>query len=150
MHFSEHTRTPGRHLSECLLIMLTEDQKIGLLPKLIQISRFLQGFKHNILRSVDSLIKAIEKEALEAFTKIKELQGIVEDLINDKGIEMNNYEIITRFQVNNKLPAIEKIDDIKTCVEALFKVQEVQDNSWKECNQIIFSRDIRHWSTCFY
>ena len=140
-HFSEHTKTPGRHLTECLLITFTEDQKIHLQPKIIQINHSSQEFQHNLLRSSAALIKSIKLETSKAVNKIKELQKMLVDLLSDKGIDQDDYEFITHFKGKIQMPVIEKADDIKNSVNEFLKAQDNENSGWEECDQVIFSRD---------
>ena len=139
VHFSQHTRTPGRHINECLLLTLDEDQKIELLPKLLQITQHLKVLEENIMKNTSALITSIQAEACKSVKKIVEFQRIVNDLITDKGIETNDYTLITEFKFENNNPVT--VDDMNTITQSLFEARNRQVNAWKECNQVIFSRD---------
>ena len=140
-HISEHRDSPGKHRTECLIITLTEDQKFELLPKLLLINKYLEGLQQNVLESVKILIKSIQTELLKVINNIDELQQAIKDLINNKGVEIINYELITCFKFDTIVPKIETVTDIKKINQSLNEMENKRRSMWKECDHVIFSRD---------
>ena len=149
-HISDHLRSPGRHITDSLIILLTEDQKIELLPKLLQITEYLQKFQQSILGSTLALIESIQAELLITCRKIEELQQAVVNLIIDKGTDKDNYEIITNFTFEHQMGVIKTVDDIKNSINGLLEIQEKQGRDLMDCNKIIEIQEKhkKDWKDC--
>ena len=135
-HLAEHTRTPGRHLSEYLIITLTQEQRTKQLPRLLEIIRDLQKLEHNIVKHAKAIVNCIQTEASKALKNIKELEKIVIDLITDKEVNKINYEAIDYFTKDSL--ELEQIERFKNNSRNIFKFKL---KNWEECDEVIFSRD---------
>ena len=86
------------------------------------------------------LIECIEKETWKALNNIKELEKASVDLISERSINKENYERIQCITNGNHNYISDDITNIKKSIESLCGTYNFEEN-WKECNQIIFSRD---------
>ena len=87
------------------------------------------------------LIECIEKEAKKTLINIKNLKKIAVDLICERGISKENYERIKSITIGNQIPIRYEVENIKENVKTLFEFDDSEGRKWKECNEIIFSRD---------
>ena len=133
-HFSEHTRTLGRHINEYLIINLTQDQRTEHLPRLLKLLRDFQRCEHDIVQNVEVIVNCIQNEGIKALKNIKELKKTVIDLIANEGVNKTNYETIAHF-INYSI-GVDKIEEIKNRLSNIF---EFNLKNWKECDEIIFS-----------
>ena len=138
-HLNEHLGTFENHAVQCLIIKLNKHQKLGIIPKVQKVLKYLQEFKSHIICSARELINSVSIEALKAVKNIEEFQQIIYRLINDKGIDIEQYEIITDFRFESDMPIIKTVEDINDSLDMLFALQKHEDD-WKDCDQVIFSR----------
>ena len=131
-HFVKHTRIPGKHTSECLIIKLTKDQKLALFPKLLKINKYLQEFKQQIRKTTNNLVSSIQSETLRVFNNIKELQKLVHEVANSKNIQKNKYERIQNFPFERNEMDIGKVDEIVKSVAILYSFPESESELAKE------------------
>ena len=137
-HFTKHAMTPGRHLSECLIISLTDDAKIELLSKVQEILKHLDGFECSIMRNAETLISSVEAETLSALKNIGELRILAYSLIpKDECVNKVSYEMITHFRFKDLRVDDGKIDKLNSEINNVFKFSNITDEDWKECDQVI-------------
>ena len=140
-HILKHMKTlGGDHLSECMVVELSRDQRKELLPKLKDLIKYLKRCRKNLLDNARILIEFIEKETWKAMNNIKELEKTSVDLISERSIYKENYERIKFITDVNHHYTSDDITNIKKMIESLCGTCNFEEN-WKECNQIIFSSD---------
>ena len=135
MHLAEHTRAPGSHINESLIITFTQNQRTEQLPRLLEKLRDLQRLEHDIVKHLEAIVNCIQIEASKALKTVQELQKIVIDLITKNEVQKIDYEAID-YSIKDLL-GLEKIEEIKNRLRNLF---EFNLKNWKECNEVIFSR----------
>ena len=86
------------------------------------------------------LIECIENETRKALNNIKELENVSVDLISERGINKENFERIQFITDGNHNYIDDDVENIKKSIESLCGTYNFEGN-WKECNQVIFSRD---------
>ena len=141
-HYLKHTRTPGSHLSECMVVELSQTQRIEALPKFRELISYLQKSQAIIIASGEELIGSITKNIIKALNSIQDLEKSVVELVTGSSIEKEQYEIIKCFHFESSNHLNEKIENIKLNLENLFTFSEdAEEPNWKECNEVIYSRD---------
>ena len=142
-HLIDHTRTPGEHLTECVIVKLSRNQTRELLPKVKDLIKYLKKHRNTIMNNSKILIECIEKETRKSLYHIKELKQASIDLISERSISKESYEIIQCISVENLHIVSNEVENIKNSIEWLcesYKTYNYQE-TWKECTQVIFSRD---------
>ena len=86
------------------------------------------------------LIECIENETRKALNNIKELEKVSVDLISERGINKESFETIQFITYRNHNYIDDDVENIKKSIESLSETYNFEGN-WKECNQVIFSRD---------
>ena len=137
-HFLRHMRTPGDHITEC--VELSRNQTRELLPKLKELINYLKRCRKNLLDNAKILIECIENETRKALNNIKELENVSVDLISERGINKENFERIKFITDRNYNYIDDDVENIKKSIESSCGTYNFEVN-WKECNQVIFSRD---------
>ena len=135
-HLAEHARTPGSHMSEYIIITLTQDQRTEQLPRLLERLGDLQRLEHEIVKHAEAIVNCIQAEASKALKHIRGLKKTIIDLITDEGVNKRAYEAIDYFTKESL--RLGKIEEIKKKSSNLFQFNL---DMWKECNEVIFSRD---------
>ena len=139
-HFLKHMRTPGDHLSEYMIVELSRNQTRELLPKLKDLIKYLKRCRKNLIDNAKILIECIENETRKALNNIKDLEKVSVDLISERSINKENYERIQCITNGNHNYISHDITNIKDSIESLCGTYNFGKN-WKECNQVIFSRN---------
>ena len=75
-----------------------------------------------------------------SFKKVKNLERNVTKLLSNKFILKENYEEVLSFDLSIDRSMVHKIDNCKKYIKDLFII-DYGDLSWKDCDQIIFSKD---------
>ena len=140
-HIKRHMRSLGKHETECTNIELTHRQTIEFLPRFKELLKYLKGYRKSIKGSSKILIGCIEKEAKKALMNIKNLQKTVIDLICERSIFRVTYEKIKSIKIASQDHISNDAENIKESIKILFEFDYNEDITWKECNEIIFSRD---------
>ena len=140
-HIKKHLRAPGKHETECSIVELTSRQTTEFLPRLKDLLKYFKGYRKRIIDNSKDLIECIEKEAKKTLINIKNLKKIAVDLICERGISKENYERIKSITIGNQIPIRYEVENIKENVKTLFEFDDSEGRNWKECNEIIFSRD---------
>ena len=129
-HFLKHMRTPGDHLSECMIVELSRDQTRELLPKLKDLIKFLKRYRKYLLDNAKILIECIEKETWKALNHIKELEKASVDLISERSINKENYERIQCITNGNHNYISDDYTNITKIIESLCGTYNFEEN-WK-------------------
>ena len=139
-HYVWHIRSPGLHVPESLIIQLSPVQRNALLPKLRGLLPYLQQYEVNIIRRGNDLIEFITMQINKALARAKDLERATHEIFADRGISKDDYQIISSFNFQPNTDVGDSVTNIKINIEAIFKFSD-SDASWKESNEIIFSRD---------
>ena len=145
-HLADHMKTPGEHHTECVVVKLSRNQTRELFPKLKDLIKYLKKRKDLIVNNSKILIESIEKETRKSLNHIKELEQASIDLISERSIDKESYEVIRCISIENPHIVGNEVENIKKSIESLcdsyksYKTHYDQE-TWKECTQIIFSRD---------
>ena len=169
-HFSKHSRvTPGRHESENLILQFSKDQTREFIPKLRQIREALQGQKKDIMTITAKLISFIEEEATNSLKRIKELKKTIKNLLLEKKINTQAYNMTLQNEITSHITTTEQTDQMREIIRSFFrpyhskgsvenkgntrdsimedciigdtvmKLPTIGDLNWKDCNEVIFS-----------
>ena len=139
-HYVWHLRTPASHLPESLIIQLSSVQLNALLPKLGELLQYLQEYEMGIIRNGKDLIGFITKEIKMALARTKYLEKSIIELFVGRGINKDYYQIINSFNFQASPDVSDLVENSKINIKTIFKFPE-SEASWKESNEIIFSRD---------
>ena len=123
------------------MIELNHNQTTELLTKLKDFTKYLKERRKGLMDSSKTLIECIEKETRRALNSIKDLQKGVVDLMSERSIRKENYQVITNMTLENDNNISKQVEKIKESVESLFEFYYYEDIKWKDCSQVIFSRD---------
>ena len=140
-HIKRHLRAPGKHETECTIVELTSSQTTLFLPRLKELLKYLKGYRKSIMDNSKVLIECIEKEAKNTLMNIKTFKKIAIDLICERSISKESYERIKSITIENQVPIRYEVENIKEKVKILFEFDDSEGRKWKECNEILFSRD---------
>ena len=140
-HFIDHVKNPGSHVTDCVMVELDHNQTRELIPKLKDLIEYSRRCRKGIMNDVKILIDCIEKEAWRALNNIKELEKASVDLISGRRISKENYERIQSFIIDNKNDTSDRVKNITKNMRSLYEFYNGNDEFWKECNEVIFSRD---------
>ena len=136
-HIKRHMKSLGKHVTECIVVELTSRQTTELLPRLKDLLKYFKGYRKSIKDNSKTLIECIEKEATKALMNVKNLQKAVVDLICEKSIFKETFERIKSIKIENQNHIRNDAENIQESMKILFEFEGI---SWKECNEIIFSR----------
>ena len=140
-HFNEHiANTMGRHLTESLLVNLTEIRSTYSVPKLKQTITYLHACRDNIYNNARSIINCLEASTRTAIRSIQFLEKNIISLISGRSIRKECYERIVFMKTENKPKDTEILEIIREKIGNLLANNYSRD-LWKECNEIIFSID---------
>ena len=140
-HINRHMRSLGKHETECTIVELTHRQTIKLLPRLNDLLKHLKGNRKSIKNNSKILIECIQKETKKALININILQKAVVDLICGRSIFKEIYERIKPIKIESQDHIRNDAEKIKESIKILFEFYYNEDITWKECSEIIFSRD---------
>ena len=140
-HYSRHLRTPGSHLPECMIVELTPEQRNQILPKLTNLILYLQKCEKDAIRTSEEFIERIMKYTSKTLNNLQELEIAAFDIMSGRSIEKDYYERITNFSIEGDNQVSNSIENIKRDLEKALRFDDFEDISWKECNEVIFSRD---------
>ena len=139
-HFINHIKTTDEHVPECLVFEFSPEQKKGWIPKLQHMNKYFKSCRKRILNDAKLLMKCIETETKKALSIIKELEKASIDLILEKCFSKEHYKRLQAITADN----INYIsDEFEICKKSIENVYESYNDEriWKECDQLIFSRD---------
>ena len=139
-HYVWHLRTPVSHVPESLIIELSSVQRNSLLPKLRELLPYLQQYEMNIIRKGNDLIEFVAIQINKELARAKELERATFELLIGRGINKDDYQIINSFNFQPSPDVSDSVENIKMSIERIFKFSD-SEASWKESNEIIFSRD---------
>ena len=117
IHINRHLRSPGDHLTESMMIELNHNQTTELLTKLKDFTKYLKERRKGLMDSSKTLIECIEKETRRALNSIKDLQKGVVDLMSERSIRKENYQVITNMTLENDNNISKQVEKIKESVE---------------------------------
>ena len=140
-HIKRHLRAPGEHKTESTIVELTSRQRTEFLPRLKKLLKYFKGYRKSIIDNSKILIECIEKETRKTLMNITNLKKIAVDLICERSISKENYERIKSIPSENQIPIRYEVENIKENLKTLCKFDDSEGIKWKECNEIIFSRD---------
>ena len=140
-HIARHTRSPGLHSIESLLIELNSDQKTSILPKLIETLAYIKKIKATIIESSKSLIHLLENETHKALTNLKYLEHGCSCLISDQIVSKQLYEKILTTKVDAGDTFLNQVAWIKEDLSTAYSSFYPDSLTWENCDEIIFSRD---------
>ena len=135
-------RSLGDHVTECMIVELSRNQITKLLPKLKECTKYLKGCRKSILDNSKILIKCIEEETGKALNRIQDLQKAVLYLMSGKSVNKEMYEILRCFTFRNSYDISFKIENTKRSIENFYEFYDQKGTTWKECSEVIFSKDI--------
>ena len=141
-HIKRHMRLLRKHEIVYAGVELTSRQTIELLPRFKDLLKYLKGYRKSIKDNSQILIECIEKEAKNALMTAKNLQKAVVDLIGEKIIFKETYERIKSIKIESQDHIRNDAENIKESMKMLFEFVSYEGISWKECNEIIFSREL--------
>ena len=139
-HFVDHVKTPGDHVTECVIVELDPNQTRELIPKLKDLIEYSRRCRKRIMNNAIILINCIEKDTWRALNSIKELERASADLITERMISKENYERIQSFNIDDKDYTSYGVKTIAKNISGLYEFYNGKEEFWKECNQVIFSR----------
>ena len=118
-HFIMHVTIPGDHVTESVVIKLSPNQKIELLPKFKGLNKYLKSCRKSILDNMKILIEHIEIETWKTLKNIRELEKASVDLILGKRINKESYERIQSITIETNNYISDGVENIKKAVENL-------------------------------
>ena len=140
-HFEEHLRNSiGKHEAQSLEMELTSYNKNSLLPRLKRNIKHFKACKNNIRRSAMTLINSIENQTRKALRNIVEQEKLIQEIVTKKTILKESYERIMSITIGQQKPEAEMIDFIRDRIEKVFEFYDQQKMTWKECNELVFSK----------
>ena len=139
-HFTKHAKTFCNHVTECLVVELSPNQIRKMLPKLTNLITYLKMSRKKTLNNSKILTESIETETRKALNHLQELEKASIDLISVGCTYKKVYEIIQCITTDNNNYASDRVEKLKMSIEHLYESYN-DERIWKDCDQIIFSRD---------
>ena len=139
-HFMQHSRKPGKHIAEFLVVEASSNQIADILPRLKEIIRYLDNYRRTIVEDSKLFIDCIESAAKKALQNIQHLQENIAKLIFGQNISEDDYRRILSMEIESDQIQSGKINLMIDTIQNLFEFHESQIETWTECNEVIFSK----------
>ena len=100
---------------------------------------WLQTYEANIIYITRKLIENIQEESAKTLKKIQELEIEFNKLIIDQVASKKFYEMLLEIKFENDNYIVSSTENIRKSISELFTFYDLQQFSWSECNEAIFS-----------